>query len=414
MHHLIDAYGSVRDNLLLHASGWPTAAELHAKVFSGQPAYGMAAVGPGGDSAGSNAMIAAIDRADPRPLWICLWGGANTLAQALFHVQATRPPAAVEEFVKKVRVYSISDQDDAGPWIRSHFPSLSYIVQPSSQDGGDYAYATWTGISGDAYYRNGEGADSSLVSNDWLDANIRGKGQLGKLYPRYLFIMEGDTPSFLNLVQNGLESYRSPDWGGWGGRYTLRQPSGETRPIWTQGGDVFMRANSQDTVTGIDRRQHTSDQATIWRWREAYQNDFSARMQWTIADYRHANHAPEVVVNGDRGTAAICLDVNAGQTIALDAAASHDPDGQKLRFHWLNYEEAGGTGASLGDISLTDPDEARTGVVAKATCRDGWFRIPNHPCPSLGVSHIILAVTDGGSPELTSYRRIILRIHGNP
>jgi hypothetical protein len=137
-------------------------------------------------------------------------------------------------------------------------------------------------------------------------------------------------------------------------------------------------------------------------------------MQWTIADYRHANHEPEVVVNGDRGTAAIYLDVNAGQTIAIDATASHDPDGQKLRFHWLNYEEAGGTGASLGDVSLTNPDDARTGVVARATCRDGWFRIPNHPCPSLGVSHIILAVTDDGSPQLTAYRRIILRIHGSP
>ena len=31
--------------------------------------------------------------------------------------------------------------------------------------------------------------------------------------------MEGDTPSFLNLINNGLSDHDHPDWGGWGGRY---------------------------------------------------------------------------------------------------------------------------------------------------------------------------------------------------
>jgi hypothetical protein len=48
-----------------------------------------------------------------------------------------------------------------------------------------------------------------------------------------------------------------------------------------------MRTTSADTVDG-----HTSDQATIWRWREAFQNDFAARMDWTIQPYAKANHAP--------------------------------------------------------------------------------------------------------------------------
>ena len=129
-------------------------------------------------------------------------------------------------------------------------------------------YATWTGISGDVYYRNGAGANTSMVTNEWLDANIRSKGPLGKAYPKFMFIMEGDTPSFLGLIDNGLNSFRRPDWGGWGGRYIYRQPYGESRSIWTQGGDTFSRVTSQDTV-GI----HVSDQATIWRWREAFQND---------------------------------------------------------------------------------------------------------------------------------------------
>ena len=43
MHSLIRAYGQVQPNLLLHASGWPTAEELDSNVFAGQSAYGMAA-----------------------------------------------------------------------------------------------------------------------------------------------------------------------------------------------------------------------------------------------------------------------------------------------------------------------------------------------------------------------------------
>ena len=67
------------------------------------------------------------------------------------------------------------------------------------------------------------------------------------------------------------------NWGGWGGRYLLRQPLGEGRAIWTQGGDSFFRVTSADTVD-----THTSDQATIWRWRQAFQNDFAARMDWAV------------------------------------------------------------------------------------------------------------------------------------
>ena len=176
--------GQVRSNLLLHAKGWPTAQDLDAAFFTGQPGYGMAAIGADKTSEGAEAIVRAVERDDPRPLWICVWGGANTLAQALLDVRATRPAGEVERFVGKLRVYSITDQDDAGPWIRREFPDLFYIVQPSTQTGGEYYYATWTGISGDVYYRNGEGADSTIVTNEWLDANIRSKGPLGKMYPQ--------------------------------------------------------------------------------------------------------------------------------------------------------------------------------------------------------------------------------------
>ena len=424
---LIEAYEKVQPNLLLHAAGFPPAAALRAVVAAGQPGFGMAAVGPDRMSAGADLVLRAASREDPRPLWITVWGGANTLAQALLHARATRQPAELAALIARLRVYSISDQDDAGPWIRREFPALHYIALPSTADGDQYASATWTGISGDRFYKNAPGADFTTFSDAWVNANIRAKGPLGKLYPYPCCIHEGDTPSFLGLIDNGLASAGSPAYGGWGGRYVWRQFYGESRPSWTQGGDAYPgRDSSRDTVVGADGRRYTSDQATIWRWRKAFQHDFAARMDWTIKPVGQANHNPIAVVNGRQGKDPLEIAAEVGRTIVLDAAGSTDPDGHALRFEWFFYPEAGtgipdqpvvaaglvaaggGGNQSAGGIpsapqGLREPDprvmiqtpgRPRTGVAPKVA----------------GVAHVILAVDDSGTPALSSYRRIILRI----
>jgi hypothetical protein len=423
---LIDAYEKVQPNLLLHQAGFPAADGLRRVVASGQPSYGMAAVGPSRMSPGADLIIRADDKNDPRPLWVLAWGGTNTLAQALLHVRATRTPAQLATFVSRLRVYSISDQDDAGPWIRREFPALHYIAMPSTPDGDQYSYATWTGISGDRFYKNAAGADFTTFTDDWVNANIRSKGPLGKLYPFPCCIHEGDTPAFLGLINNGLASFMSPSYGGWGGRYVWRTFYGETRPMWTQGGDSYPgKDNSKDTVIGQDGQRYTSDQATIWRWRTAFQHDFAARMDWTMKAARDANHNPDVVVNGKPGKAPVLVDATVGVPIALDAAGTKDPDGNGLKYTWFFYPEAGtgipGHPVATGPAA-PDPAAAGEGNIpsapaggapeppARVVLQDAVSTKASVTPKVPGTAHIILAVEDDGSPSLTSYRRVILTI----
>ena len=137
----------------------------------------------------------------------------------------------------------------------------------------------------------------------------------------------------------------TPSYGGWGGRYVWRLPQGESRPFWTQSGDSYPgKDSSRDTVTGIDGKLHTSDQATVWRWRTAFQHDFSARMDWTIkavSGANHANHNPSVVVNGQPGKAPLTIQVEPGKPAVLDASGTKDPDNDALTYKWIFYPEAG-------------------------------------------------------------------------
>jgi len=406
---VIDGYGEVQANLSKHAAGFPDAQSLHARVSAGPDGYGMAATHSNKASPGAEALLAAALRNDPRPLWITIWGGANTLAEALMHARQRLEPAALAALVAKLRVNSISDQDDAGPWIRREFPALFYLVKPSSPNGEEYGSATWTGISGDVYYRNCAGADPTTVTNQWLATHIRAKGPLGEHYPKFEFIMEGDTPSFLGLVNNGLTGFRNPSWGGWGGRYVYRQPYGESHPIWTQGGDAFARITSQDAVHGLDGKLYVSDQATIWRWRPAFQNDFAARMDWTIKDFAAANHAPAAVVNGVAGTAPLYVSAEVGKPVELDAAGSADPDGNRLSFRWFHYAEAGFVpGQAMARVAMASSNLPHTTVTVTDACRPGW--LPSKESCGQSVAHVILEVTDNGVPALTSYRRVILAV----
>ena len=393
---IVEAYGKVRDNLEQHEPGFPTAAHLLSVVKEGLPAYGMQAVGDGKDSSGSEALVAAVGRDDPRPLWVPVWGGPNVLAQALWKVRATRTPVQLERFVARLRVYTISDQDDSGPWLRKTFPGLFYITSPGVGAGGAYHHSTWSGISGDRFHGRFAGADFSLVDNAWLERNVRAKGPLGAQYPPVKFLMEGDSPSFLFLIDNGLGSPEHPDWGSWGGRYELYTPrvrkwfsQPETRPFWT---------DAEDEVLGVDGQWHTSNKATIWRWRAAFQNDFAARMDWTLKPYAEANHPPMARLGH-----ASDLVAKPGQRVDLSAEGSTDPDGNTLSYEWFYYGEP-------GTFATSDSRSGQPLTITDADSHRASFVVPTGRVLRNGTMHIVLAVTDHGTPRLTRCRRVIVTV----
>lgn len=395
IHEIVDAYGKVRANLERHEPGYPAYDELKSTIKKGVPRFGMTGVGEGQDSDGSEWLIRVLEKDDDRPLYIQAWGGANVLAQALWKMERTKSPSALKEIIAKMRVYTISDQDDSGPWIRRHFPDLFYIVSPGYHEngGGQYHYATWSGISGDRHHGRFDGPDFTIVDNPWLDEHIRtNHGPLGAEHPQTEYLMEGDTPSFLGLINNGLNNPEHPNYGGWGGRYELYIPpykkymyEPETRPIWT---------NAQDEVfSDLTGRHHTSHHATIWRWREAFQHDFAARIDWSnTPKYEDANHPPLAKLDHPNE-----LMAKAGETVTLSAAGTSDPDGDQLQYHWIYYHEAGSLNVDTQRFKLVNADQ-----------QTATFTAP--PTAKARTMHFILEVTDTGTPSLTRYQRVIVNV----
>lgn len=374
---IVEAYGQVYPNLLLHDKNYPPANALFALIKQGQPIASPSvavdqSIGEGKDTEGSDWIIRVVDKNDPRPVWIAIWGGSADLAQALWKVRETRTPEQVNEFVRKLRVQFVYDQDATGPWIREEFPQL-------------YSIFRHHGIRG--MYRRG---DTTLVRSRWVETNIRnGHGALGAIYTNYqggdiwgrklgrvYGIKEGDTPSFLNLLSNGLNVPERPELGSWSGRF--RRDS-TRQNLWVEAVD---KVGNYDVDP--DPRM-----AALYRWRPAWQADFAARLDWCVMSYEQANHAPRLEHDGDKKWV-----VRAGKTIKLSAPKASDPDQDLLHYNWYFYPEE-------GSYPGTPPPLNAKGDMAS-------FTAPKVSSPQ--TLHVILEVTDNGTPALTSYKRFVVTV----
>lgn len=401
---IVDDYAGVHDNLRRHDARYPAPESLRRVIRSGSPQRGVPNLGEGRSTGGSNHIIAVVDAATG-PVHVAVWGGAHDLAQALWDVRARRTPQQLAAFVGRLRVYAIGDQDGArvegveqtgtGQWIRDNFPELRYLQAglPSSPPLG----ALFRGM----YQNDSAGGPhpvlplvrpevAPLVQLPWVTDNVlRGHGPLGAGYPvagqnpatprNTTGVKEGDSPSWLFVVPNGLSDPAQPEMGGWGGRF--RRAAGNH---YFDGEDEHWSGNPDPAL----RRKWT-----VARWREAYQNDFAARLDWCVRPFADANHAPVARIGGQGDRAILYRDAGVGERITLDAGASADPDGDRMRFRWWVYGEAG----YGGPITLRGAEGPRLTLVV--------------PAAAAGQSiHLVLELRDDGEPALTSYRRVVIRV----
>lgn len=367
----VKAYGEVRQNLLKHSEGWPETNALLQMIKRGtktgrsggfdikngtlrKPGAHLPikqVIGEGKDTEASNHIIRVVNRDDPRPVWISVWGGSIDLAQALWRVRNDRSTQEVKRFVNKLRVYAWGHQDLGGPWIQENFPGVFYIAST-----GGILYS----------------ADPSLSDRKWLDTHVRfNHGPLGALCPLRRDKLGGaDSETFLGLIPNGLSAMEHPSWGGWGGRLKLA-PGSKTHWI-----DILDKG------------------ATICRWAPHFQNDYQARMDWCVREFDEANHPPRPVLNGDKSLQPLEIAAMPGYNVALDAAGSDDIDGDTtLSYEWRYYPEAG---TYPGEIDIENANRMNTGLV-----------VPEDASGT--VLHIVLVVTDNGAPPLTRYRRLVIQ-----
>jgi hypothetical protein len=126
----------------------------------------------------------------------------------------------------------------------------------------------------------------------------------------------------------------------------------------------------------------------MWRWFDAIQNDFASRADWCVKPYDQANHPPLVKLSHG-----IDLQVRPGERVSLNAKGTGDPDGDALTYRWWQYGEA-------------DSAESKV-VINDADAQQASFVVPSESGKQV---HIILEVTDKGTPALSRYQRIVCNI----
>jgi hypothetical protein len=397
MQKFIDRYAEVYKNLVKHDKAYPTPEYLKSIIRVGNIDFegDMSA-----NTEGSDYIKKILLDDKPGPVYVQLWGGTNTLARALKSIEDdyknTPQWAAIYKKVsEKTVLYATLDQDATykrylivnWPDIRAiyntnQFWSFAYAwprVVPAEIK--PYLQGKWFaenikfnhGPLMASYYAWGDGQSvpgDPDIHGDTTETKKAGRG-------RYDFISEGDSPAYLFLVDIGLRSAEDISNGGWGGRLVRSK----TNPHhWEDGKEV------------TDYNPYTQKQDVYYpqtRWFPAMQNDFAARANWCVKDYKDANHAPVVKLAHSNN-----LSAAPGAKVDLKGTAT-DPDKNTIDYKWWQYKEAG---SYNGDIEIQN-----------STTTNASFIVPQNAKTGETI-HIIFEVSDSGTPKLTRYQTVIVTV----
>lgn len=369
---MLSAYEEVYPNLAVHDKDYPKPDYLRSISFVGDEDFdhlkglNLSKTKPGDpviytpdnwdDTPGSNRIVEVLLEENPAPVYIQAWGGGNTAARAFYKLK-TEYPNDYQRAVSKAVMYNIWYQDGAGNYIERNHPLVTMIFCDA--------------FSGSWDYRS-QNDSFDLIKNDVKNHH----GPLGALYPQD-YVSEGDSPSFLYTISNGLRNYQDPGFGGWGGRFVKH----EGLP------NVYV-----DAFEDGDQRK------SLARWIDDVNMDFANRMDWCVASsYEDANHPPVIVLDQNE------FFVKSGEWVNINAGRSYDPDNDfkhsmenidRNRARWFFYKEAG---SYKGDLYL----------LYSATKRLS-FKAPVVEKPE--TIHLKIKLTDWSGPIVSSYERVIVTV----
>ena len=194
---VIDRYERDYPNLRTYSDRYPTPDALRAITKQGETEVAPYA-GVRQPTEGSRWIIERARAANPRPLYVLVWGGLEDLAQALHDAPDILP---------KLRVHFVGGPNkkwspDAYQYIVTHHPALWMIE----------ANATYNG-----WFVGGDQADDR-GNDSFVKAHVAGHGALGGYFAALLggVIKMGDTPTVARLLRGTPGDPTQP---GWGGRY---------------------------------------------------------------------------------------------------------------------------------------------------------------------------------------------------
>lgn len=403
----VDAYAGVYDNLATHDPNYPTPEALRATIRWGNVEFDGEMEK---DTPGSKLISDLLLDDEESPVYLHAWGGGSTIARALKSIEERYSgshdwPQIRAKVIRKAVIHPSGDQDDTfANYVRPQWPEIRYRMNKGGMDlsylapilsnpsDAEYFSAEWTrrnvssrGTIGNFYRVWGDGRQ--MVEGDIFDyfgiagkttEQLRAEGYNVWLpvQPVGSFIGEGDTPTFLNLIDNGLLGYRGDSYGGWGG---VADPNAEI---------ISMRGPARpQTATGAPPEL---PKMPVHPFLAAAQRDFAARFAWaTSPAYSGANHPAQVTVLTPR-----LVTTEPNRTVDLEASA-FDPDGDEVKLQWWYWRDAS---SYAGELSL------QAGENGQAS-----FNVPADANPG-DTLHLIVEATDNGTPQLTRYGRVIVRI----